>query len=472
MIAAWMLYLLILSGLLGIAALSAERALRWLNRPVRATWSLALVGAPVLALIVARTGGLGRFGGDGVLSPGPAAQINLVEADPTSALGTWASSVADFVLHPLVAVWEVIQASAGALDRPLLYLWGAASTAVLLALLVSMRRLYVTSRDWPRRRVDGSDVRVSEGLGPAVLGIGRAEVVLPSWVLEQDAASRRLIVLHESEHLKARDGTLLFAGLLMAAAIPWNPFAWWQLRRLRLAVELDCDRRVLRSGVELREYASLLLEAGSRRAVPFGSTAAFVHFDSQLGRRIRMMMENRKAPRYVPAAVALTMAAAILIVACTAPSPMETDEVGVAEQAPQVVAGKIVQKLRDGGTWTAHVEGSDDSEVIDLEFGEEQNFVFKSDKGTLHLSQDGELREISKQELGEMFGHGERGIFELHGVSEEPDGTWTLEKIETGHLELAPDFEKPDGTWTLEDGGTVSLELIEKKESNRVRSGP
>jgi hypothetical protein len=57
-------------------------------------------------------------------------------------------------------------------------------------------------------------------------------------------------------------------------------------------------------------------------------------------------------------------------------------------------------------------------------------------------------------------------------VSEEPDGTWTLEKIETGHLELAPDFEKPDGTWTLEDGGTVSLELIEKKESNRVRSGP
>jgi beta-lactamase regulating signal transducer with metallopeptidase domain len=453
-----MLYLLALSSMLGLAAVSAERALRWLNMPVRGTWALALLGTPAVALLVARTGGLRLLGSSESSSSGTAAAAPTLGADSVSALERWVASAEAIVLDPFVGALNTVLASAGALDRPLLAVWGACSAGVLLALLVSLRRLHLASRNWPRRRVEGRDVRVSEDLGPAVLGIGRAEVVLPTWVLEQDPASRRLIVLHESEHLEARDGTLLFAGLLVAAAFPWNPLAWWQLRRLRLAVELDCDRRVLRSGVGLREYASLLLEAGSRRAVPFGSTAAFVHFDSQLGRRIRMMMENRKAPRYVPAAVALTMAAAILIVACSAPAPLETDTVAAAEQAPQAVAGKLIERLHEETSWTALEEVPEGNEIIDLQSGEGQDFVFKSDDGTFHLSEEGELREISREEFGERFGQGEDGVFELL---------------------LAP--EDPVGTWTLEEGGTVSLKLIEEKHRNevlheadedRVRFGP
>jgi len=401
MIAAWMLYLLIISGLLSVAGLSAEKAARWIHLPVRAIWAAALFGTPVFAVVVTRTGGLSLFGRVAGASSGPATPRLSGAAEPTSAL---------------VAAWDTIQASAGTLDGPLLILWIAASTAVMIALLVSMRRLYVASREWPRQRVDGNEVRVSEGLGPAVLGFGRAEVVLPTWVLEQDPASRRLIVLHETEHLKARDGALLFSGLLVAAAIPWNPFAWWQLRQLRLAVELDCDRRVLRSGVGLREYASLLVEAGSRRAVPLGSAAAFVHFDSQLGRRIRMMMENRKAPRYVPAAVALTMAAAILVVACSAPAPTETGDVAVSEQIPQAVAGKIVQKLHEGGTWTAHVEGDGELEAVEFEFGEGHDVVFESEDGTLRLSEEGEFKLRRIAEPGE------------HLELDESSGNWTLEE--------------------------------------------
>jgi beta-lactamase regulating signal transducer with metallopeptidase domain len=449
MIAAWMLYLLVLSSMLGLAALSAERALRWLNMPVRATWALALLGTPAIGVLVARTGGLRLIGASGSSSSGSAEAAPTLGADSVSALERWFASAEATMLDPFVGALNTLLASAATLDRPLLALWAAGSATVVLALLLSLHRLHSASRDWPRRRVDGRDVRVSEDLGPAVLGIGRAEVVLPAWVLEQDPASRRLIVLHESEHLKARDGTLLFAGLLVAAAIPWNPFAWWQLRQLRLAVELDCDRRVLRSGVGLREYASLLLEAGSRRAVPFGSAAAFVHFDSQLGRRIRMMMENRKAPRYVPAAVALTMAAAILIVACSAPAPMETDDAVVSKQAPTAVAGKLIERLHEKVSWTALEEVPEGNEIVDLQFGDDQSFVFKSDDGTLHLSEEGELREITKEEFGERFGQGEDGVFELL---------------------LAP--EDPDGTWTLEEGGTVSLQRIEEKDSDRVRFDP
>ncbi|MGW8283075.1 MAG: M56 family metallopeptidase [Gemmatimonadota bacterium] len=428
MIAAWMLYLIVVSGLLSIAALSAERALRWLNRPIRVAWSLAILGTPALATLAAGTGGPGVFG-----LYGSAGASALTGAARGSKSGGWASYLSDVALGPVTAAWNALRTSAGNLDRPLLFLWIGASVAVLLVMSISMRRLHVASRGWPRRRVEGSDVRVSRDLGPAVLGIGRAEVVLPAWVLDQDPTRRRLIVLHESEHLRARDGTLLFAGLLVAAAIPWNPLGWWQLRRLRLAVELDCDRRVLRTGVGLREYASLLLEAGRRRAVPFGSTAAFVHFDSQLGRRIRMMTENRNTPRYGPAAVALTMAAAILIVACTAPAPMETD--GQASAVPvesrpagEAVAQNVLRKLDESGQWTAGLERAAGNERVELEFGEQQRFLFESKDGTLHLSEEGKLAEVSKVELARLYGQQATGTYELRHLSEDELGTSTMKR--------------------------------------------
>jgi hypothetical protein len=32
------------------------------------------------------------------------------------------------------------------------------------------------------------------------------------------------------------------------AALPWNVALWWQLMRLRAAIELDCDKRVVADG--------------------------------------------------------------------------------------------------------------------------------------------------------------------------------------------------------------------------------
>src|SRR6266487_6960503 len=48
--------------------------------------------------------------------------------------------------------------------------------------------------------------------------------------------------------------------------MPWNPALWWQVRRLRLAVEIDCDGRVLARGGTPPEYFELLLQVGRRRA--------------------------------------------------------------------------------------------------------------------------------------------------------------------------------------------------------------
>ena len=162
------------------------------------------------------------------------------------------------------------------------------------------------------------------------------------------------------------------------------------------------------------------------------------------------MMENRKAPRYVPAAVALTMAAAILVVACSAPAPTETGDVGVSEQIPQAVAGKIVQKLNEGGTWTAHVEGEGELEAVEFGFGQGHDFVFESEDGTLHLSEEGELRKIMKYELNEALGAGEEGEFKLRRIAEPGE-----------HLEL----DESTGNWTIEEGGAYKLRQL--KESVR-----
>ena len=76
-------------------------------------------------------------------------------------------------------------------------------------------------------------------------------------------------------------------------AMPWNVALWWQLMRLRVAVELDCDARVLRDA-DARSYGDLLLEvARPRRRLALMGATAFAERASQLERRIRAIGRRR-----------------------------------------------------------------------------------------------------------------------------------------------------------------------------------
>ncbi|HUH12583.1 MAG TPA: M56 family metallopeptidase, partial [Longimicrobiales bacterium] len=140
--------------------------------------------------------------------------------------------------------------------------------------------------------VDGVSVLVSPHTGPATVGVVRPEIVLPRWALALADGARRLMLAHEREHLRAGDPRLLFAGTLLAMALPWNLPLWWQLRRLRLAVELDCDARVLRAGGNAATYGNLLLEVGRRRAGVPVLSAALAEGKSFLERRIGNLAES------------------------------------------------------------------------------------------------------------------------------------------------------------------------------------
>jgi hypothetical protein len=97
---------------------------------------------------------------------------------------------------------------------------------------------------------------------------------------------------------------------------------WWINRRLRLAVELDCDARVLAGGRDVKAYGTLLLDVCSRRRRPSAVLApALLERTSTLTKRILAMYP---APvRYARSRIALgaAMALGIVALACEMPTP-------------------------------------------------------------------------------------------------------------------------------------------------------
>jgi hypothetical protein len=367
MIAAWIAYGLVVSAFLCLAATLVERAARWIGFPTRWAWAAAIGLGWALPFAAARASRVGGLGAPGIP---PASSVPGVATDVSSLANLLA--VPGRLLASLGNTWSGVTTAAAVIDLPLILFWLGAAGLILSALAITYRRLRIRAGGWPVRDIHGHRVRVSEDLGPAVLGVGRGQVVLPRWAVECPPNHQRLMVLHEVEHLRAGDERLLFAAVIAVTLMPWNLFAWWQLSRLRLAVELDCDGRVLRTGVQIREYASLLLEAGSRRGASPMTAAAFVHFHSQLGRRIREMTEKRKGPRYLPAAFATMGALVLLVAACETPvptDPADLQEITAGRQVSQVdpVDGAELHRLlEEEGNVTLVIEEVDgDTYVVD-----------------------------------------------------------------------------------------------------------
>jgi BlaR1 peptidase M56 len=161
---------------------------------------------------------------------------------------------------------------------------------------LSWVRLRRFLRKCPREIIDGHEVWVTPDQGPAVMGCIAPRVLLPRWALELPEAARQLILAHEVEHIASRDACLLLAGVLMVGVAPWNPFLWWQLRRLRLAIEVDCDARLLANNANVRDYGEVLLLA-SRKALAHPGFA-LTEATSDLEHRIRVMTRPRAQHRW------------------------------------------------------------------------------------------------------------------------------------------------------------------------------
>jgi bla regulator protein blaR1 len=154
------------------------------------------------------------------------------------------------------------------LDTSINRLWLAVSAVLLLWGLANALRVWRVVSLSRRERgaaggpatVDGIPVVVTDAIGPATVGLFRSRVLVPRWVLALPGAQRKYVLRHEEEHRRSHDARLLFVASLPLILMPWNLAMWWQLRRLCLAVEMDCDNRVVSGLGDATAYGELLLK--------------------------------------------------------------------------------------------------------------------------------------------------------------------------------------------------------------------
>ena len=327
MIAVWMLYASAVTAVLALVGSSLERiadAGRW---PRRIGWTAVTLIALLLSAAVA------------------ARRVPPASAQPFLSRGGFATTAGrlrvvpapDAIREPeprLIDRIGALPAELGARLQPwdgvLILAWGAGALGLSIAYAVAAWVLARRRRQWVPEYVDGVPVLVAADDGPAVIGVVHPLIVLPRWMLALDPAARALLLRHEREHVLRHDPLLMHAATLAVVLMPWNPAMWWMHRRLRLAIELDCDTRVLaatttRSNGEshhVARYGELLLAVASRRSRQYVQVVpAFLEHNSSLSRRISAMCAQPLHRPRLQGAVAASAAAALLLVAANLPAP-------------------------------------------------------------------------------------------------------------------------------------------------------
>lgn len=237
--------------------------------------------------------------------------------------------------------------------------WIMLSVGWALVFAVSAVRLARARRKWRATRLSGQRVRISHDTGPAVVGVFAPEIVLPAWILDVSDTDQAWVVRHEREHVRARDPHLVLAVFAALVAFPWNLGLWWAFRRLRDAVEVDCDRRVLAraSAGERRRYGELLLSVATRLRTdaPRYALAAFAERSTALERRIRTML-GFLPHLSTPNRFALGTGAALLLgLACIVPGPDRADP--TAPDLTAVEEPATIEVPPDGPNFTPYTVG-------------------------------------------------------------------------------------------------------------------
>jgi len=289
MILLWMLIASVVAAAAGAAALALEGAARALERPTRWPWVGALLFStiwPVWLLV----GGTARHA-DGVAT-GVVGLLPVIVTAERDAITVVAHHLPSFV---------------GWVSLAVIVLWLLATTALLARLLLGAWFLHRQRSMWAARELDDVRVLIAPATGPAVVGVRRPAIVLPEWAVALDPLLRQLVLRHELEHVRARDTGPRLLGALLTALMPWNVALWWQADRLALAIEVDCDARVLRADVPCERYGLLLLAIAQRQSTAM-LAPALSEPTSHLERRITAMQQSIPH-RPVWVAAGLTVAA-------------------------------------------------------------------------------------------------------------------------------------------------------------------
>jgi TonB-dependent SusC/RagA subfamily outer membrane receptor len=350
LLAAWVVTALAVTALFTIMAVLLHRLARG-TIPNRWVWGTALMAA--FAFTVTQPW---RRATAPLALPLPAATVTAPAAAPPPP-SVW--DIAGATISGAARIAEELLTTAttttAAAVRPLplaaklflVLLWPVMSVTLLAIGGWSYRRQRTVLRGATRVEAHGYTLHVSEGTGPAVYGVLRPRIVMPAWLMQRTDDEQRLVVAHEASHITAGDPALLLTACVLTALMPWNPGAWYMLARLRLAIELDCDARVLQAGTTPRRYGALLIDL-SATATPaplLTGAAAFSHHASHLERRLRFMTDRPATYITARRLASLSLGTLAIVAACGAELPtsaeLEGMDVAAAERRAFVVAPSL-----------------------------------------------------------------------------------------------------------------------------------
>lgn len=299
---AWLLYALLVTLALSAAALAAEHAARVRGVATRWAWVASLFGSLVLPAMIAWA--------SIPLSSAPQASIALRDAT---------SLPIPVMLLDLGGAREY--ATAATLDTLVRNIWMAMAALMALLLATSSVRLHRRRRGWSEGHLCAEHVLVAPDAGPAVVGLLRSRIVVPAWLLQASVEQQQCAMAHERSHLDARDPQLVALALAVLLLMPWNLLLWWQFRRLRRAIEVDCDARVLRDGHDIGAYCDTLIQVGQHQSERFAVVSAMSDSVSFLELRLRHMLRKPQKWAHALAMALLLVALAMAAVAAQMTPP-------------------------------------------------------------------------------------------------------------------------------------------------------
>lgn len=287
--------------LAGLAVLLETLLLRW-DRPTRGVWAFLLFLSATLPLAF-----LGW---------------QTAVRDVWAGTNLWVSGETGIPIFGLQQSLSRVHFLAGLvlpdLTTFLQWMWAITACAVVLWLGYSWWDLASRREHWTRGTFEGLDCYFSQETGPGLAGMVRSHLVVPEWIRELDREKRVVVAVHESEHQRRRDPWLMTFGYASLLLAPWNPILWWQRRRLRLAMEMDCDRRAVRQTGDPGTYAEALLDIAEQKT---RWITAFSQSESHLLQRIRRL-KGRLRPTGPGALGAGLAGGAVLVLMWAAPLPV------------------------------------------------------------------------------------------------------------------------------------------------------
>ncbi len=209
---AWMIYVIAVTLLLGAAALAAERRARLRRAPSRWFWAMAIIASLLLPTIIASV----------------SIQLPSIVNSPVQRKIIALREVTSARLSP--RSWMTQRAMGATASRSVdVFLqrgWAFVSAVMLVVLASSGTHLSWRKRRWPKGTVGTACVFLAPDVGPAVVGLIRPRIVLPTWFSQLPASVQAAIVAHEQSHLEARDPQLLTIALFLLVLMPWNLPLW------------------------------------------------------------------------------------------------------------------------------------------------------------------------------------------------------------------------------------------------------